>query len=593
MNVRRYCVRAAVVCLAALALSAPLGAAPQKTAAGPTPIRVDGKIIKGYIDYMASDDKDGRRSLTPGYEKVAEWAAGKFKEWGLKPAGDNGTFLQDVPVSGRGSGQPWTTGVPALTVDGRAFYLNDGDFTVEPASTPGAQADAEVVFVGYGISAPGKGLDEYAGVDVKGKVVLALKGSPKDAPPARGMFGAAVAEPKDNEAWTEEARDQAKIKTAYEKGAAAVLLFNVDRLAPAQQPQSAAALMARAMMAAEPGSPYTRPFVVVSDVSERVFRHVMFRNPQETSRGFLARMDGWRRDIRDRKAHSMATGVKAQVKGFQTITFFSEKLKNNVSRNVIGKVEGTDPKLKAQVVVVGGHLDHVGMTNGVIFNGADDNASGSATVMEMARLVAANAATIKPKRTIYFALWCAEEMGLIGSEYLGEAPDRRRIARQRRRELQQRHGGARRSDRRTGRPQLPRHLGRDHEAPGARRGEGPRDLHRGPRRQRLLRLHRAGHRVAGAHDGGRCRPPGLPRRRRRPGEDGPGDAAAERPVRAAGHRQRRQRDDGQPAHPRSPALVQRDAAQPAQLLDGADRRRGDGAVRRRSSRAQRRARAST
>ena len=233
MTVRTRCLRGAVVCLVALALSAALGAADRKPAAGPTPIRVDGKIIKGYIDYMASDDKEGRRSLTPGYEKVAEWAAAKFKEWGLKPAGDNGTFLQDVPVTGRGSGQPWTTGTPSLAVDGRPFYLNDGDFTVDPASTPGARADAEVVFVGYGISAPGKGLDEYAGVDVKGRVVLALKGSPKDAPPARGMFGAVVAEAKDNEAWTDEARDQAKIKTAYDKGAAAILLFNTDRLSPA------------------------------------------------------------------------------------------------------------------------------------------------------------------------------------------------------------------------------------------------------------------------------------------------------------------------------------------------------------------------
>ena len=133
-------------------------------------------------------------------------------------------------------------------------------------------------------------------------------------------------------------------------------------------------------------------------------------------------MDQWRRDIRDRKPRSAATGFKAQVAAYQTVTFFSEKLKNNVSRNVIGKVEGTDPKLKAQVIVVGGHLDHVGATNGVVFNGADDNASGSATVMEMARLVAANAAAIKPRRTIYFALWCAEEMGLIGSEYWAKHP---------------------------------------------------------------------------------------------------------------------------------------------------------------------------
>ena len=420
MNVRRWFVHVAAVCLVAAGLSAAVAAAPKKPAPGPTPIRVDGKIIKAYVEYMASDDKEGRRSLTPGYEKVAEWAAGKFKEWGLKPAGENGTFLQDVPVSGRGSGQPWTTGVPSLTVDGRSFYLNDGDFTVDPVSTPGVPAEGEVVFVGYGISAPGKSLDEYAGLDVKGKVVLALKGSPKDAPAARGMFGAVVAEPKDNEPWTEEARDQAKIKAAYEKGAAAILLFNVDRLSPAPQPP---ALAARGMMPpGAPAAPYTRPFLVVSDVSERVFRHVMFRAPQESPRGFLARMDQWRRDIRDRKPHSTATGLKAQVKGYQTTTFFSEKLKNNLSRNVIGKVEGTDPKLKAQVIVVGGHLDHVGVTNGVVFNGADDNASGSATVMELARLVAANTATIKPKRTIYFALWCAEEMGLIGSEYWAKHP---------------------------------------------------------------------------------------------------------------------------------------------------------------------------
>jgi len=413
---------------AALALAWSAGAGAQskgKAASGPTPIRVDGTVIKGYVDYMASDDKEGRRSLTPGYEQVAEWAAGKFKEWGLKPAGDNGTFLQGVPVVGRGAGQPWTTGVPGLAVDGRTFYLYDSDFTLNPNSTPGATADAEIVFVGYGISAPAKGLDEYAGIDVKGKIVLALKGSPKDAPAARGMFGATVEPPKDNEAWADESKDPAKIKTAYDKGAAAILLFAPERLAPAPmggQQVTQAQMMAMMAGAQAPAEPYSRPFLVMTDVSERVFRHVMFRNPQESSRGFVARMDQWRRDIRDRKPHSTATGLKGRVTGFKTTTFFSEKLKNNVSRNVIGKVEGTDPKLKAQVIVVGGHLDHVGVSNGVIMNGADDNASGAATVMEMARLVAANAATIKPKRTIYFALWAAEEMGLIGSEYWTKHP---------------------------------------------------------------------------------------------------------------------------------------------------------------------------
>ena len=413
-----------VAAILAVGFSVGLDAQSKGKAASPsTSIKVDGKVIKGYVDYMASNDKEGRQSMTPGYEKVAEWAAGKFKEWGLKPAGDNGTFLQDVAITGRGSGQPWRTGIPELVVDGRTFYIKDSDFTVDASSTAGTPVSGEIVFVGYGISAPAKGLDEYAGLDVKGKIVLALKGTPKDAPAARGMFGATVSEPKDPEPWVEESKPAAKIKTAYEKGASAILLFEPTKLAmpnpmapPAQMSQAELMAMYGVGMPAEPGT-YTRPFIIVSDVNERVFRQVMYRDPQESARGFIGRIEQWRRDIRDKKAHSVATGVKAQAKGYTTVTFFSEKLKNNISHNVIGKVDGTDPKLKAQVIVVGGHLDHIGMNNGIVMNGADDNASGSATVMEMARLIAANANTIKPKRTIYFALWCGEEMGLLGSEY--------------------------------------------------------------------------------------------------------------------------------------------------------------------------------
>ena len=427
MNARRSWCALIVTGVVVAGLSASIGAQPKgKPVAGPTAIRVDGAVIKGYIDYMASDDKEGRKSLTPGYEKVAEWAAGKFKEWGLKPAGDNGTYLQAVPIE---NGFTWTTGIPELVVDGRAFYVKDTDFTVDSRSTPGAQAAGEIVFVGYGISAPDKGLDEYAGVEVKGKIVMAFKGAPKDAPAARGMFGVTPPEPKDIEPFAEESKDRAKIKTAYDKGAAAILLFAPEKLSPAPaaapgQPMTQAQLMAALGMGGQAGEPltFTRPFLAVSDINERVFRHVMYRNPQESPRGFVSRMDQWRRDIRDKKPHSVATGVKGQVKGWATATVYSAALKNNMSHNVVGKVEGTDPKLKAQVIVIGGHLDHVGMSNGVVSNGADDNASGAATTMEMARLFAANAATIKPKRTIYFALWCGEELGLLGSNYWVKHP---------------------------------------------------------------------------------------------------------------------------------------------------------------------------
>ena len=429
MKATRFTLRIVIVLATAVAMSITAVAQKGKPAAGgPTPIRVDGNIIKGYIAWMTDAQREGRRTLTPGYEKSAEWVAAKFKEWGLKPAGDNGTYLQDVPITGARSTFAWTTGVPEITVDGRTFLLKDGAFTLDTASTPGTQAAGEIVFVGYGISAPAKGLDEYAGVDVKNKIVLALKGSPKDAPAARSSFGPAQVASQSTEAWTDESTDQAKITNAYQKGAAAVLLFAPEELAPSNAPGGAPA-------AAGPGGPgrrvsfdpaaFTRPFLIVTDVDAAIFRQVMYRDPialQESPRGFVARIDAFRRDIREKKPHSMATGVKAQVKGYATTTWYGEKWKNNVSHNAIAKVEGTDPRLKNQVIVVGGHLDHLGVTNGIVMNGADDDASGAATVMEMARLVAANAATIKPKRTIFFAAWCGEEQGLLGSNWWGEHP---------------------------------------------------------------------------------------------------------------------------------------------------------------------------
>jgi hypothetical protein len=418
MNLRTRSLRLALVPV--LLLGLPLAAQARK---GAVP-KVDGSVIRSYIATMCQDDKEGRKSLTPGYEKTARWAADKFREWGVKPAGDKGTYFQDVPVT---RGFTWATGVPSLVVDGRAFYVQDSDFTVDTTSTPNLTVNGEVVFVGYGISAAAKGLDEYAGLDVKGRIVVAFKGSPKDAPGSRGRFLPGTTTPADPEAWMAESEDQAKIATAYAKGAAAILLFDPAKLASAAPFGGAAAAAGPGgggrRRAAPDSSPFTRPFLVVPDVNERVFRQVMYRDQtHESVRGFAARMDTWRRDIRDHRTHSMATGVKAQVRGYATTVYYSDRLKNNISHNVIGKVEGTDPKLKAQYIVIGGHLDHLGVTNGVVFPGADDDASGAATTMEMARLFAANAATLKPKRTIIFALWCGEELGLLGSNYYGDHP---------------------------------------------------------------------------------------------------------------------------------------------------------------------------
>jgi len=415
---RRYTApRIALACCLALVLIAPV-------VAEPTKIKVDGNVIKGYITYLASDASVGRRTMTPGYEKAADWAAAKFKEWGLKPAGENGTYFQKVPIAGARSTYAWTTGVPSLVINGRTFYVRDNEFTVDTASAAGAQVNAGVVFVGYGISAPAKGLDEYAGVDVKGKIVLAFKGSPTTAPTPRVQFAPPPVPEAPRAAgtpdpWAEEMVDAAKANTAFANGASAILLYNPDATAT---PASAFAMGGgggRGGAALDPAA-FTRPFIYVSNVNESLFRWIMWRDPQESQRGFTSRVARMRADIKAKKARSAETGVMASLKGYTTATYYGEKYKNNFARNVVAKIEGADPTLKAEYVIAGGHLDHNGVTNGVVFNGADDNASGSAVTMEVARLLAVNNA--RPKRTLIFALWAGEEQGLIGSQYYSDHP---------------------------------------------------------------------------------------------------------------------------------------------------------------------------
>jgi hypothetical protein len=391
-----------------------------------TSIKVDGNIIKSYIATMSDSSHQGRRSLTQGYEMTAEWAAGLFKQWGLKPGGEDGTYFQKVPILSGQSTFAYRLGVPDLTIGGRTFYIRDNDFSIDNSSPAAAKVAGDVVFVGYGISAPAKGLDEYP-ADVKGKIVLAFAGSPKDAPALQGRMGGVTPTVAENlEAWTEESADAFKAKVAYDKGAAAILIYNPP--APAAgaggrggAPAAAApAPQARGQVRQADVSPFTRPFVFINNIDERVFRWIMWRDPVQSLNEFNAMIAQIRRDIRDKKVQSKPTGMKGTAKGFDSITLYGDKFKNNFSRNVIGMIEGTDPNLKNEYVVFGGHMDHLGVTNGVVMNGADDNASGTAVAMEVGRLLVANKVPLK--RTVIVGLWCGEEQGLLGSNYFGAHP---------------------------------------------------------------------------------------------------------------------------------------------------------------------------
>lgn len=375
-----------------------------------TDIRVNGQNIKNHIAYMADDKYLGRKPLTPQFNELCNWAAGNFEKWGLEPAGDNATYFQSVPITGMRGTYAFSTGIPKLVIDGREFFAHYEDFSIDYRSTPAKKFKGEIIFAGYGIAAPEKGLDEYKGIDVQNKLVLVLKGSPADVEAPRGFFSPDQAEADSVEKWEAESEDSTKIFVAYEKGAAGILFYN-----PEAEEEG---FRFRRESIEKPT--FTRDFIILSDISERVFQWILWKDPQESSRGFENRVQRMLLEIKQKKAQSFKTGIKAEIKGFEKTNFYGEKFGKNKCKNVIAKISGTDPDLKDEYIVLGGHFDHLGVRNGQIYNGADDDASGSAVVMEVARLMKAH--NIQPKRSVLFCLWTGEELGLIGSRYWVEHP---------------------------------------------------------------------------------------------------------------------------------------------------------------------------
>ncbi len=376
------------------------------------PVQVDGHRIHKTAAYMSADQFLGRKPNTPEFFRLQEWVASQYRSWGLEPAGDGESYYQAVPISRE---YAVNYGTPRMIINGREFFARYEDFVLDPRSTAGITIQKPVVFVGYGISAPEKGLDEYVGVDVRGKFVLVLNGNPVEFKPPRPMLArrdtsAQKPEPYDAETWAQESRDSTKIMVAYEKGAAGILFYHPD----------ADAMTGRRFFRQPDLTPFDRPFIVITRMSQEVFRWLMWSDPQMSSRGFRTWFNTLRSDIKKGSARSFATGRSAKIISFEKTLFKGAAFKDSLCRNIIAKIGGSDPLLKDEYVVIGAHFDHVGVSAGQIYNGAEDNASGSAVVMEVARLM--KELHLQPRRTILFCLWTGEELGLIGSRYWVDHP---------------------------------------------------------------------------------------------------------------------------------------------------------------------------
>ena len=332
--------------------------------------------LKEKLTILASADMEGRETASPGQKKAAAWIESQFKSFGLKP-GNGDSYQQLYPVY-----QDQLTD-KKLMVNGKTFEW-DKDYSF--AITSGNWKYNDVVFAGYGIVDSAKGIDDYKGLDVKGKVVLILDGGTAPAPAGqggRGGFGGPA---------------QAKVTAARTRGAVALLIVADFTNRRPTNTKGRMSIVAPTATAAPAGAP-AQLFTVT--VSNAVASALMGR----TSTISMA-------DLKEAKkgAYYSELVINAQR---ETVTLESS--------NVIGILPGTSKK--EEYVFLTGHYDHLGKQGNTIWYGADDDGSGSVGVIQMAEAFAAAAkGGNKPKRTMIFMTVSGEEKGLLGSQYYSEHP---------------------------------------------------------------------------------------------------------------------------------------------------------------------------
>ncbi|HUX07944.1 MAG TPA: M20/M25/M40 family metallo-hydrolase [Acidobacteriota bacterium] len=362
-----------------------------------------------YVEFLSCDELEGRDTGLRGMRIARNYVASLFRLWGLQPAGDRvgdkQTFHQVIRMM-----EVVGSDCSLEVSDGnkKTVFNQSPDISMGRGGSGTMEISAPVVFVGYGISAPDLNYDDLAGVDLKGKIALVINGIPggekKKTP---------FTDPKNSRRFSGYYRFRAVAEALRERGAAAVMSVGdfdgrsrgVDGVSEYKQ-------------GSRIDSPNRR--LIVPELNAASGSTMSTRISEQVADALLAgaglKLDDIRAKIDDElKPHSQ------EIAGIEATLSVETEMKPITSGNVLGLIEGSDPELKNEVIVIGGHLDHLGMTeDGYVFNGADDNASGSAGVMEAAQAFALN--PVKPKRSILFACWTGEEKGLYGSRYFVEFP---------------------------------------------------------------------------------------------------------------------------------------------------------------------------
>jgi Zn-dependent M28 family amino/carboxypeptidase len=351
--------------------------------------------IRWHVRFLSHDLLEGRGTGQRGGDIAAEYMATQFAEYGLKPAGDNGSYLQKVPLVGITT-LPQTQFV-LLPKQGESMILKPLDEYVAYDQTQQSQSDvdADIVYVGYGIEAPEYNWDDYKGVDVRGKVLLMLVNEPPSDDP-KFFKGNAL---------TYYGRWTYKYEEAARKGAVGVVLIHREDMA--SYPWE----VVRNSNSGE------KSYLKLEGPALKVASWVQLNVAKKLVAGSGMDLEKMMADARSRDFHPVNLGAKLRA-------HMVSKVRNFESNNVVAMLPGSNRNLKDQAVMFTAHYDHLGirpdMPGDNIYNGAADNATGCGILLELAR--AFSVAKDHPGRSIIFAAVTAEEQGLLGSEYLGKHP---------------------------------------------------------------------------------------------------------------------------------------------------------------------------
>ena len=387
--------RVAVLCFVIFAIAA---FAQKKPAAPAGNLKISPEALRAHVRFLSDDLLEGRGTATRGHEIAAKYVASEFEAMGLKPAGDEGTFFQRVPFR-QAIFKPEQSSV-VLTVNGSEQtlrneddYLSNGDYLRTDTTAQGT-----VVFVGFGITAPELKHDDYQGVDVKDKIVAIFPGAPAKWESTQRAYYSST---------------YLKNQAAAQHGAVGVITIRdqaTERRAPWPRMIRQTRLPALRTLA-QHGQPLdTFPELHGSIILSLAKGRELFKAANKD-------LDQLYKDAEDDNGKSFELPATAKI-------HLLTEHKETSSPNVLAVLPGSDPKLKDQYIVLSAHLDHLGIGTPVkgdsIYNGAFDNASGSAALMEIAR--AFSRLPVAPKRSLIFLNDTGEEKGLQGAYYFAFNP---------------------------------------------------------------------------------------------------------------------------------------------------------------------------